>query len=460
MKTRSVPIAGLLAESKGFTLIEIMVVIIILGLLATLVIPNITGYTEKAKREKARADIASLEGALELFKADNGFYPTTEQGLDALIIKPSTGRIPAKWMDGGYFKKGLPLDPWGNRYAVNVAFLEPTGTGAGNVNVSNSTFSTNGSEHDDSDGDGIHLANFGAVTFTSVTANDNFANAATLTGTSATANGTTVEATRENASGEPDSCVGADCPGFEGGHTVWYSWTAPSSGSATVDTCTASIDSVLAVYTGSALNALTRVVNANNLCPTGFGSTVTFDATGGTTYKIGVDDCCGAQQNTFTINANLRPARSMRGDPGVRMEFSSSREASRRQLRKTPSSVLTAIRPLSSRSSWTPDSGRGSAAAVAAGADRTTQAAIASGLAFRRERGGFLMETSPLGSGGGPPWWASAFQGGPKGPPRKRAGVGRVVRTGCSVRCSVPATAGAVPGPRASVLLRVRRCEW
>ena len=91
----------LLAERAGFTLIEIMVVIIILGLLATLVIPNITGYTEKAKREKARADIASIEGALELFKADNGFYPTTEQRLDALIIKPSTGRIPARWMEGG-----------------------------------------------------------------------------------------------------------------------------------------------------------------------------------------------------------------------------------------------------------------------------------------------------------------------------------------------------------------------
>jgi general secretion pathway protein G len=109
-------IVRILGESKGFTLIEIMVVIIILGLLATLVIPNITGYTEKAKREKARADIAGLEGALELFKADNGFYPSTEQGLDALIIKPSTGRIPAKWMEGGYFKKGVPLDPWGSRY--------------------------------------------------------------------------------------------------------------------------------------------------------------------------------------------------------------------------------------------------------------------------------------------------------------------------------------------------------
>ncbi len=113
VKNRTLCLRG--AEA-GFTLIEIMVVIIILGLLATLVIPNITGYTEKAKREKTRADLTSFEGGLELFKADNGFYPTTEQGLEALIVKPTTGRIPNKWMEGGYFKKGVPLDPWGNRY--------------------------------------------------------------------------------------------------------------------------------------------------------------------------------------------------------------------------------------------------------------------------------------------------------------------------------------------------------
>ena len=116
MRLRKIRLPHRLIESTGFTLIEIMVVIIILGLLATLVIPNITGYTEKAKVEKARADIASLEGALELFRADNGFFPTTEQGVDALVVKPSTGRIPSKWMEGGYFRKGLPLDPWGNRY--------------------------------------------------------------------------------------------------------------------------------------------------------------------------------------------------------------------------------------------------------------------------------------------------------------------------------------------------------
>src|ERR687897_1002152 len=109
MKTSTFIMPRLLVQRAGFTLIEIMVVIIILGLLATLVIPNITGYTEKAKVEKAKADIASLEGAIELFRADNGFFPTTEQGLDALVVKPSTGRIPSKWMEGGYFRKGIPL---------------------------------------------------------------------------------------------------------------------------------------------------------------------------------------------------------------------------------------------------------------------------------------------------------------------------------------------------------------
>jgi general secretion pathway protein G len=147
---RTIHSLRLVAESSGFTLIEIMVVIIILGLLATLVIPNITGYTEKAKREKARADIASLEGALELFKADNGFYPTTEQGLDSLIVKPSTGRIPAKWMEGGYFKKGVPLDPWGNRYA----YFAPGRRGEGYEIVS---LGTDGQESEDDVSSSEHL---------------------------------------------------------------------------------------------------------------------------------------------------------------------------------------------------------------------------------------------------------------------------------------------------------------
>jgi general secretion pathway protein G len=150
MKTSAFRTPRLLAEKGGFTLIEIMVVIIILGLLATLVIPNITGYTEKAKREKARADIASLEGALELFKADSGFYPSTEQGLEALIIKPSTGRIPAKWMEGGYFKKGVPLDPWGNRYVYSA----PGRHGEGYEIIS---LGTDGQESDDDISSSEHL---------------------------------------------------------------------------------------------------------------------------------------------------------------------------------------------------------------------------------------------------------------------------------------------------------------
>jgi general secretion pathway protein G len=156
METSAFSMTRLMVQRAGFTLIEIMVVIIILGLLATLVIPNITGYTEKAKREKARADIASLEGALELFKADNGFYPTTEQGLDALIIKPSTGRIPAKWMEGGYFKKGVPLDPWGNRYV----YFAPGRRGEGYEIVS---LGTDGQESDDDVSSSEHLDSGRAV---------------------------------------------------------------------------------------------------------------------------------------------------------------------------------------------------------------------------------------------------------------------------------------------------------
>ena len=102
---------------KGFTLIEIMVVVIILGLLAGLVLPRILGQEEKAKVEATKVQIRSLEDALDAFKLDNGFYPTTDQGLDALIKKPESGRIPAKWRDGGYLKPArIPKDPWGKDF--------------------------------------------------------------------------------------------------------------------------------------------------------------------------------------------------------------------------------------------------------------------------------------------------------------------------------------------------------
>lgn len=104
-------------HEEGFTLIEIMVVIIILGMLAGLVLPRILGQEEKAKIETTKVQIRSLEGALDAFKLDNGFYPETEQGLEALIKKPETGRIPLKWREGGYLKPArIPKDPWGKDY--------------------------------------------------------------------------------------------------------------------------------------------------------------------------------------------------------------------------------------------------------------------------------------------------------------------------------------------------------
>jgi general secretion pathway protein G len=113
-------------NQKGFTLIEIMVVVIILGLLAGLVLPRIMGQEETAKIEAAKVQIRSLEGALDAFKLDNGFYPATDQGLDALIRKPEAGRIPAKWRDGGYLKPArIPQDPWGKEFV----YLSPGNEG-------------------------------------------------------------------------------------------------------------------------------------------------------------------------------------------------------------------------------------------------------------------------------------------------------------------------------------------
>ena len=101
----------------GFTLIELMVVIVILGILAGLIIPRIMGRPEEAKQLKAKIQIESLETALKLYKLDNGMYPDTEQGLQALIEKPESGMLPKKWREGGYLEKGrLPKDPWGNEF--------------------------------------------------------------------------------------------------------------------------------------------------------------------------------------------------------------------------------------------------------------------------------------------------------------------------------------------------------
>jgi general secretion pathway protein G len=102
------------AES-GFTLIEILVVVFIIGLLATIVSVNVIGQTDTARVTKAKADLKEIEQALHLFKLDNGFYPTTEQGLRALVQKPSSGPQPRKYNPDGYIGK-LPEDPWMNPY--------------------------------------------------------------------------------------------------------------------------------------------------------------------------------------------------------------------------------------------------------------------------------------------------------------------------------------------------------
>jgi len=107
----------LIRNQAGFTLIEIMVVVIILGLLAAIVMPRIVGETDRARYEQSRGQMRILEDALKRYKLDNGRFPTTEQGLDALVQKPTSGVIPRNWPDGGYLDKPeVPTDPWGNQY--------------------------------------------------------------------------------------------------------------------------------------------------------------------------------------------------------------------------------------------------------------------------------------------------------------------------------------------------------
>lgn len=117
----------------GFTLIEILVVVVILGILASIIIPKIMTRPEEAKRIKAKMDIKAIETALNLYRLDNDVYPSTEQGLEALVTKPTTGVIPRNWKEDGYLDK-VPKDPWGNPYVylspgVNKEFdLESYGT--------------------------------------------------------------------------------------------------------------------------------------------------------------------------------------------------------------------------------------------------------------------------------------------------------------------------------------------
>ncbi len=102
---------------RGFTLIELMVVIVILGILAAVIAPRIIGRTDEAKVTEAKVQIKNFETALKLYKLDNGRYPATDQGLNALVSKPSTGVIPRNWRAGGYLESNtVPNDPWGNPF--------------------------------------------------------------------------------------------------------------------------------------------------------------------------------------------------------------------------------------------------------------------------------------------------------------------------------------------------------
>ncbi|MFA7059429.1 MAG: type II secretion system major pseudopilin GspG [Pedobacter sp.] len=108
---------GKLNNKQGFTLIEIMVVIVILALLAALVGPKLMGRTDDAKIGTTKTQIKQLETAIKLYKLDNGAYPGTEQGLNALVAKPTVGVIPKNYKEGGYLEsKQVPKDGWGNGF--------------------------------------------------------------------------------------------------------------------------------------------------------------------------------------------------------------------------------------------------------------------------------------------------------------------------------------------------------
>jgi len=116
----------------GFTLIELMIVIVIMGILATLLVPKIMNAPDQAKRTAAKADIKTIESALKLYKIDTGNYPTTEQGLEALIRKPDTPPVPKRWRDGGYLEgDAVPKDPWGNPYYYTASSSSGTGSLSG-----------------------------------------------------------------------------------------------------------------------------------------------------------------------------------------------------------------------------------------------------------------------------------------------------------------------------------------
>src|SRR3990167_1448976 len=104
-----------ISRARGFTLIEVLFVVVILAILAAIIVPRILKRPEQARVVAARQDILAIQNAMALYKLDNGFYPSTSQGIQALVSQPSGDPKPLNWAAGGYLKK-LPLDPWGSQY--------------------------------------------------------------------------------------------------------------------------------------------------------------------------------------------------------------------------------------------------------------------------------------------------------------------------------------------------------
>jgi general secretion pathway protein G len=102
-------------RAQGFTLIEVMVVVVILGLLAAIIVPKVMSRPDEARAVAAKADLAAINQALKLYRLDNTIYPSTEQGLQALVQRPTTQPVPANWKQGGYLDR-MPKDPWGREY--------------------------------------------------------------------------------------------------------------------------------------------------------------------------------------------------------------------------------------------------------------------------------------------------------------------------------------------------------